>query len=199
MSVAFAPNGRHVVSGGESKMIHVWNVTTGQSALPPLRGHSGHIRSVAFSPDGKLVVSASDHSTVCLWSIETGLEVTVIRGHTDRIQAITFSPDGHVLASASDDKTVRIWKSPTGEEDGDPLPDLQDSILSLCFTLDGKYLAAGSDSTYQVRLWDMRTRESSSVVISQDSGVTSLAFSSSGLRLFSAGKQRIRSWDPQTG
>jgi|MGYP006415518107 WD40 repeat protein len=45
-SVAFSPNGEHVVSGSEDNTIKVWNVATGRLEQT-LNGHTDDVNSVA--------------------------------------------------------------------------------------------------------------------------------------------------------
>ncbi|KAG8704494.1 hypothetical protein FRC08_002201 [Ceratobasidium sp. 394] len=74
LSVAFSPDGRHIVSGLQDCAMQVWNTATAVPLLEPLRGHSSdldHIHSVAFSPDGHRIVSGSDDRTIRVWDINT--------------------------------------------------------------------------------------------------------------------------------
>ena len=50
-SVAFSPDGSHIVSGSDDKTIRVWDATSGEE-LKSLAGHTSLVWSVAFSPDG---------------------------------------------------------------------------------------------------------------------------------------------------
>src|SRR5262249_1488256 len=53
LSVAFAPDGQTLASGGWDRTVKLWNVATGKE-LATLRGHTRQVWSVAFSPDGRL-------------------------------------------------------------------------------------------------------------------------------------------------
>ncbi len=98
MSVAFAPNGKNLASGGLDDTIKLWNVAGGQE-IKSFAEPNGMIISVAFSPDGKTVASGSDDRTIKLRDIETGQKILTLRGHSSAILSVAFSPDGRRLAS----------------------------------------------------------------------------------------------------
>jgi WD40 repeat protein len=53
-SVAFSPDGQHIVSGSHDKLVKVWSVSA-REEVASLAGHTNYVFSVAFSPDDKLV------------------------------------------------------------------------------------------------------------------------------------------------
>ena len=67
-SVAFSPDGAHIVSGSSDNTVRIWDATTGAEATKMER-HSDSVQSVAFSPDGAHVVSGSANNTVQIWQI----------------------------------------------------------------------------------------------------------------------------------
>jgi WD40 repeat protein len=69
-SVAFSPDGKHIVSGSGDKTIRVWNADSGEVVSGPFEGHTHWVMSVAFSPDGKRTVSGSDDMTIRVWNAD---------------------------------------------------------------------------------------------------------------------------------
>jgi WD40 repeat protein len=67
-AVAFTRDGRTLASGGEDRMVRLWQVATGQGLLT-LRGHTQPVNGLAFAPDGKLLASAGHDGTVKLWGV----------------------------------------------------------------------------------------------------------------------------------
>src|SRR5262249_23477131 len=108
-SLAFAPGGALLASGGREGTVTLRDANTGNTALT-LKGHAGYVSSVAFSPGGgRRLVSGSRDGTVKVWDTSNGQETLTLKGHTDWVQSVAFSPDGWRIASGSRDGTVRIW------------------------------------------------------------------------------------------
>jgi WD40 repeat protein len=69
-SVAFSPDGQHIVSGSYDNLVKVWSVSPRKevaSKVASLAGSNG-VCSVAFSPDGQHIVSGSGDMLVKVWS-----------------------------------------------------------------------------------------------------------------------------------
>jgi WD40 repeat protein len=110
LNMAFSPDGRRLVAGGEKFTVMIWDVGTGRE-LQTLRGHSGDVWAAAFSPDpgGRWVASAGEDSAVKVWDSETGTLIRSFRGHTGLVTTLAFSSDGRLLVSGSRDGTVKVW------------------------------------------------------------------------------------------
>ena len=87
-SVAYSPNGKHVVSGSYDKTARVWDADTGQ-CVSTLSGHTESVYSVAYSPDGRNIVSASWDETVRVWDAETNSCVSTLQGFNYLIRSST--------------------------------------------------------------------------------------------------------------
>ena len=74
-TVAFSPDGRHIVSGSDDRTIQVWDTQTGVQVGNSLQGHTHGVNSVAFSPDGRHIVSGSYDRTIQVWDAQTGVQL----------------------------------------------------------------------------------------------------------------------------
>ena len=156
-SVAFSPDGKHIVSGSRDNTVRVWDAQTGQSVMDPLKGHNNFVTSVAFSPDSRHIVSGSLDNTFRVRDAQTGQSVIAsLKGHDDRVTSVAFSPDGRHIVSGSFDKTVRVWDAQTGQSVMDPLKGHHYCVTSVAFSPDGRYIVSGSIDKI-VRVWDAQT------------------------------------------
>ena len=226
LSVAFSPDGRHIVSGSSDKTIRVWNVQTvvrqvgnslqgytSQPSVPvslpldkghivnSLQGNPGQVMSVAFSPDGMCIVSgSSDLKTIQVWNAQTGAQVgNPLHGHTDQVSSVAFSPDGRHIVSGSFDKTIRIWDAQTGGQMGNPLQGHTSQVMSVAFSPNGRQIVSGS-SDNTIRVWDPQTgSQMGNSIQGHRDRVLSVAFSPNGRYIVSGSKDRtIRVWDTNT-
>ncbi|KAJ7696275.1 WD40-repeat-containing domain protein [Mycena rosella] len=196
-SVAFSPDGTHIVSGSSDNTVRMWDVVTG-AEVTKMKGHSGSIWSVAFSPDGTRIVSGSDDKTVRIWDVATGAEVAKMEGHSGSVWSLAFSPDSTRVVSASYYDTVRIWDVVTGAE-VTTMEGHRDLVLSVAFSSDGTRVVSGScDKT--VRIWDATTGAEVTKMEGHSHPVRSVAFSLDGMCVVSGScDETVRIWDVTTG
>jgi WD40 repeat protein len=184
LSLAFSPDGTHVISGvgniGSSvpnpqndrvlePEVWWWDLVDTRAEIRQLRGHRDWVWSVAISPDGQWAASGAGplrlpadgraDTSVRVWNLETGEETHRFEGHTDTVQGLVFMPDGTHILSASWDGTVRQWSLTEDEDEGRIVFDGHEGrILSIGLSADGKRaLTASTDDT--IALWDVLTGE----------------------------------------
>jgi hypothetical protein len=112
-SVFLSADGRYAISGGDDKLVRVWDIETGR-CLHALAGHAHFVSSVCMSTDGALILSASWDTTLRLWESRTGRCVRVLSGHSALVAAACLSADAAWAASGGLDGTVRLWEVATG-------------------------------------------------------------------------------------
>ncbi|KAH7918030.1 WD40 repeat-like protein [Leucogyrophana mollusca] len=150
--VAFSPDGTQIAAGFEDGSFQVMNISTGDSVVGPINGHTEGVLSAVYSTDGRLLITASRDSSICVWDSKTGLEVgEPMLGHEDAIDCISITADGRRIASGGWDKTVRVWDLETRLRVGDSF-DAPGLVFSVAFSPDERYIISGGDG--DVFLWD---------------------------------------------
>jgi WD40 repeat protein len=150
-SVAFAPDGRTIVTGEIDCSCRVWDAQTGLKRMT-LRGDARGITCVAYSPDGSRLASAGG-GPVKIWDAASGAPLASLGQVSGGSTSVVFSPDGKRLALASWDGTIRVWDLSAGVEQA-RLEGHLGQVLALAWSPDGRTLASGGyDAT--VRLWDV--------------------------------------------
>lgn len=201
-AIAFAPDGKVLVSGSADKTICFWDVSTGRR-LSSLSLHSDTVLALALSADGQYLASSSFYDPITLWDFSNGSKRHPLSGHTQRVDALAFRPapvmlkdieqelpllsslsqgefSPPLLASGSSDRTIKLWHVESGTEMR-TLEGHTHSISALTFSPDGTTLASASwDGT--VKLWNLKTRRHRTLAV-ESGRVNGVAFSSDGKRL----------------
>lgn len=141
-------------------------------APPKIYPFPAIVNSLVFSPDGKELVTGGHHE-LNVWSTDSGKLVKRLRTRSERAYGLVFLPDGKLAVAGGrpgQEGDVRIYdlsakgKTEDGVEilDGvddkkvlvKHLFDVDDSVLCLAVTPDGKTLAAGGCDR-AVRVFDL--------------------------------------------
>ncbi|KAF7333400.1 WD-REPEATS-REGION domain-containing protein [Mycena venus] len=200
-SVAFSPDGRHIVSASDDHTLRLWDAETGAQIGDALEGHTGGVTFMAFSPDRRHIVSASDDHTLRLWDAETGAQICdALEGHTSSVWSVAFSPDGRHIVSASYDHTLCLWDAETGAQIGGALEGHSGSVNSVAFSPDGRHIVSASYD-HTLRLWDAETgAQIGDALEGHTNSVNSVAFSPDGRHIVSASLDHtLCLWDAETG
>jgi hypothetical protein len=197
-ALTFAPDGHSLVSGGQDRIIRVWDLASGKD-VQRLEGHNGTVWCLAFAPDGKTLASASEDGTVRLWDVVAGKLLATLGRHGGTAWFVSFAPDGKTLASSSEDGTIRLWDLNSNRETRQLLGHVQ-GVWPLAYAPDGRALVSGgSDST--IRIWDAATGKEVRQCLGHQGGVWPLAVAADSKTLVSAGWQdhTLRQWELATG
>jgi tetratricopeptide (TPR) repeat protein len=185
-SLAFSPDGKALAytSGNQVTVIDAGT----RREINSFQGSGSALYSLTFSPDNARIAAVAQDQ-VLVWDRATDKILFSFAANTydDRMAAF-----GRILALSSDRKLaaadknrIRLWDALTGREILN-LPGHSGRIVCLAFTPDGRRLASGSSSDYDVKLWDTTTGEEMLALRCEPNGPLSLAFSPDGDRLASS-------------
>ncbi len=204
-SVAFSPDGKHLVSGGQDGTVKVWDAATGQELLT-LKGHTSPVRSVAFSPDGnRIATGAGDPNKPAeakVWDAGTGQELLALKRFTGEVWSVAFSPDGKRIVTGDGHRAggrgeATVWDAGTGQEilalKGHTGP-----VRSVAFSPDNQRIVSGGGDGAKV--WDAETGQELRALKGYTAYVWSVAFSPDNKRIVTGCWDRTaKVWDAATG
>lgn len=190
LSVAFDPSGKTLASGSRDGTVRIWDLASGKD-LVILDGHGGTVQSVAFSPSESVLASLGN-GTLRLWDTNTYSEIAV---YESCCYNLIFSPDGKMLATTTG-KVVNVLDAQTGIL-LHTLEGHDQEVKSIEFGLNSATIASGS-SDKTIRLWDLDSGTTTSVLKGHEGWVLSMSFSPDGTMLAS-GDKTVHLWDLATG
>lgn len=190
---ATSHDGAWVATGGDSKVVHCWDVESGQLRAS-LQDNTDEILDLAFGPDGATLASSSRDQTIRLWTLAgptpdrpgAAPPFQVCDRLPDLADQLAFSSDSTLLASGYD-RQISLWA--VGATGGRGELRLRMSghtgkISALAFSPDGATLASASyDQTLQ--LWNVQTGQAEHKLFGQARAVELVRFSPDGDTLIS--------------
>jgi len=170
LSLAFAPDGRELVTGDSSGDVVVWDVSRGE----PVRTMSIGVRDVldvAYAPDGATIAAASagwrtEPGSVWLFDAASGEPRAWLSGEGEDdflapVRRVAFTADGtSIVAGTATGELVR-WAWPEGVR-RDQRVAHRAAISAIVLTPDGGVITAGYDGA--LRRWNERLEPGNEVL-----------------------------------
>jgi len=212
VSVAFSPDGHHLVSSSESHgPIYLWDVASGERIFI-LSGHQEGVGVVTFGPDGTMIASGGHDGTIRLWDANSGELLAILENHTDWVRALAFHPSGAMLVSSGLDRPgCYLWQRTDSPDSERPnrrynyrllgvLEGDKTLVYSAAFSPNGHILAIGGAEG--VVLWDVAKRKTigtlsdqpkktNFIAFSPDSAILAAGTSITNINLWDIGSQRL--------
>lgn len=104
-----SPDGKHVATAGNDKVLRVWSITDG-TLVREFPGHESHIYSVMYHPSGESLITGELRGTVRQWEVASGNQVRTFDAKKlwsynggqqvdfGGVRALAMSPNGKFLA-----------------------------------------------------------------------------------------------------
>ncbi len=191
LSLALAPDGATVASGGGDGAVCLWDVASKREKRV-LTGHSDRVLALAWSPDGTTLATGGADKSVRLWDATTGEKKSMRANLPEQVWALAFSSDGKFLAAAVD-RNVYVWGADLSR-DTRVLRGHRLYVSGLTF-LPGRHelVTFGCDKT--VRIWDLETDRQVALMPGPTGHCHGLALSADGKTLACIGGGRVHLYD----
>lgn len=108
-TVDISPDGRWVVSGGNEKIIRVFDLEAPGQKPKESIPHTGAVKTVLWDEWRKKVISAADEKSVKVWNCET-LELIHTMETLEEVTSLSLSDDGEVI-QATAGKSIYFWSA----------------------------------------------------------------------------------------
>jgi eukaryotic-like serine/threonine-protein kinase len=199
--IAFSPTGTELATAAGSDGVQVWNLETGARIhrfVEADHNPIGFADRVEFSRRGNWLVGSRAHGAT-IWDLATGTEVHSFPSKGGNwFASARLTADNSRLATCGQSGELQLWDTSTGSELFNVETD--DSLLTLCFSCDeGQIVACGCDDG-KILVVDARTGEELRKLSGHAVRANTVAFSSDGKRLVSAGQDgAVKIWEAETG
>ncbi len=159
------------------------------------------VSGLAFTPDGKRLYSVTSDNLPQLWDVTSGKWIRAMpdlrKGKKTGAgyRRVESAPDGKTFAAVGYHGMLALWTD-GASPDFYPVPP---ALVSLAWSPDSKWLAAGSDKEGKVLLWDVASKAVHKVETIRDTGnVFLVLFSPNGSDLVVGCGSTIRVLDAKT-
>ena len=194
-ALAVNPDGRTAATAAEDRLIHLWDISTGE-ILKTYAGHLHPPKYLSFSSDGRYLLSAAA-TEIKVWDL-TNDSRRDYKKHVTHVYNVVFNRDASRFLSTSLKSKFNEWD----REEGSVIHSFEGharSTLVATYSPDNRWIASGSGDQ-SIRVWDAETRETVHHISAHGGNIYSLHFSPDNKLLASASMdENIKLWDVATG
>jgi WD40 repeat protein len=202
--VAFAPDGRRIVSKSKDGTTRIWDVETGDALRVITDANAAEQVWLSAEESGLILKDPNNHLTINLEhdivEVQEGgneaRKATLI-GHNQRVTTYAFSPDGTKLVTGAEDHTVRVWELVRASaEDAVEHPG---GVTAVAAAQDGaRAISGGADGVF--RVWDLRAGIETATLEGHRDRINALSITPDGQRAVSASSDAtLKVWDLSKG
>lgn len=186
-SVAYAPDGGLIVTGGDDGKVKLWNTVSG-FCFVTFSDHKAPVPQVVFSSKGHVALSCSLDGTVRAFDLVRYRNFRVMTAPTvapAQFSCLAVDPAGEiVVAGAVDSFDIYVWSVQTGRL-LDTLAGHTGPVSALSFSAFDAQLASVSWDR-SVRVWDIFQRKPSRETFAHTTDVLAVAYRPDGRQLCAA-------------
>jgi WD40 repeat protein len=201
---AFSADGRILLTGGQSGLVRLWDITDNPGLPQCLDCEKPNISVVAFSPDGRMLLTGAGDG-IQLWDADQQrpLGFSLRRPFAMPYRAAIFSPDGKAVLTSADDETAEFRSTATSQllvpqfstfDPTEKFTPLGRTTVDL--SPDGKTALVGSKNG--VRLWDTTTGKPLGPSLKHQLGDLARLGVQPGT-VWTGSDKTIRAWEAATG
>jgi WD40 repeat protein len=198
--VGFTPDGHRLASVSlHDGAVKFWEAERGQESIELTNGRlssdSHPPWGLAFSADGRVLVAARAAGALEAWDPGRGTSLFRIDGDAANGRGwVAIDPRSDLLATPDGKRSIVLRQTSTGAAIR-TLDSSADSRVG-AFSLDGRFLVAGSNGVGTIRVWEVATGRLVATLDGHTEPVECLAFSPDGGKMASGSfDTTVRIWD----
>lgn len=196
-ALAFSPDGKYIVSGGEGATLKLWSVKSGKMARSLPAGERG-FTSVAVTPDGKNAITGDRAQMIMSWDLLMGKK-RQIGDHGHWVASLDISPDGCMVLTGAGDGQALEWEADSYRDEPRVYQSGKGGISAVAYSRDGKHVFVGGDDN-RVRVYGAGGGELVSSIKGHTGKITSIACShQSDFVLTGSEDMSLRTWKSPMG